>query len=117
MRLGNKKLGARLRLVLGTGIAFGPGKADLLQGIRETGSISAAGRGMNMSYTRAWHLVEQMNHQFRSPLVSSTKGGARRGGAALTDLGEEVLALYRRMERDSARAVASDLRAMRRMLA
>src|SRR5437870_3561391 len=79
--IGMATIALAIRLALGKGAAFGPGKAALLQGIRETGSIAAAGRRMKMSYSRAWGLVEQMNHQFREPLVDSTKGGAARGGA------------------------------------
>jgi molybdate transport system regulatory protein len=116
MRYGNKTLGPRLRLTLRKGVAFGPGKADLLEGIRDTGSIAAAGRHMKMSYTRAWGLVSEMNAEFRAPLVESTKGGAVRGGATLTPLGEDVLKRYRRMERGAARAVAVDLAALRKSL-
>jgi molybdate transport system regulatory protein len=73
---------------------LGPGKAALLGHIRDTGSISAAGRQMGMSYKRAWMLVEEMNTAFRDPLVSSARGGAGGGGAHLTPAGERVLALY-----------------------
>ena len=76
--------------MLRRGVAFGPGKAELLERIRDTGSIAAAGRQMKMSYTRAWGLVEEMNRHFASPLVASAKGGAERGGAQLTDLGAEL---------------------------
>jgi len=117
MRYGNRKLGVRLRVTLRRGVAFGPGKADLLEGIRATGSIAAASRRMKMSYTRAWGLVVEMNGDFRSPLVESAKGGAVRGGARLTSLGEEVLDRYRRMERRVGRAVDSDLVAFRKSLA
>jgi molybdate transport system regulatory protein len=68
---------------------------------------------MRMSYTRAWGLVEAMNRDFAAPLVHSAKGGAERGGAVLTALGEEVLRRYRRIQARSARAVAADLRALR----
>src|SRR5262245_41891170 len=102
-----------LRLILRKGVAFGPGKADLLERIRDTGSIAAAGRQMKMSYTRAWSLVSAMNREFSTPLVRSAKGGAARGGAELTPLGIEVLVLYRRMQSASQRAVAADLRAVR----
>jgi molybdate transport system regulatory protein len=71
---------------------------------------------MKMSYTRAWGLVQAMNRDFGAPLVRSAKGGADRGGAVLTALGREVLRRYRRMESASARAVAADLRALRRRL-
>jgi len=102
--------------LLSEGVALGPGKADLLEGIRDTGSIAAAGRRMKMSYTRAWGLVETMNREFGRPLVAAVKGGANRGGATLTPLGEEVLIRYRRMEASAARAIATDIAALRRKL-
>ena len=73
---------------------MGPGKAELLAAIDETGSISGAARRMRMSYRRAWLLVHTMNECFSSPLVEAEKGGASRGGARLTSAGREVLALY-----------------------
>lgn len=88
----------RIRIVFGPGAFLGPGKADLLDAIARTGSISAAGREMRMSYKRAWQLVEAMNALFRAPLVESTRGGPRGGGAVLTEAGEEVLAAYRGLE-------------------
>lgn len=103
--------------MLKRGTAFGPGKADLLEQIADTGSIAAAGRRLGMSYTRAWGLVDEMNSEFRAPLVESAKGGAVRGGASLTKLGAEVLARYRRMERSATRAVSADLAALRKRLA
>ena len=88
-------LGLRIRLVLGRDVMIGPGKAHLLEGIRDTGSIAAAGRRMGMSYKRAWTLVEGMNAAYRAPLVATARGGAGHGGASLTPLGLEVLAAYR----------------------
>lgn len=117
MKAGNRTVGARLRVVLQPDIAIGPGKADVLQGIRETGSIAAAGRRMGMSYKRAWLLVETMNRCFKTPLVETSKGGRTRGGAVLTPAGAEVLACYRRMETRTARAVAREMKALRRLLA
>lgn len=88
----------RLRLTFDNGLILGPGKADLLQGIAEEGSISAAGRRMKMSYKRAWMLVEDMNAAFVAPLVESSRGGQKGGGARLTDAGETVLAEFRSLE-------------------
>lgn len=104
--------GARLRVVLGPGIALGPGKADLLEAIAATGSISAAGRKLKMSYRRAWLLVEELNGSFQSALVAADKGGAHGGGARLTELGGQVLKHFRSMERKTHRAIASDLAAL-----
>lgn len=84
----------RLRLMFGDRLMLGPGKAELLARIEETGSIAAAGRAMGMSYRRAWALVEEMNAAFRAPLVASARGGAGGGGASLTPEGREVLAAY-----------------------
>jgi molybdate transport system regulatory protein len=104
--------GLHLRVVVGGGIAMGPGRAELLEGIRETGSIAAAGRRMGMSYKRAWGLVEAMNEHFRTPLVDAAKGGTGGGGAALTALGADILAAYRRLERAAADAGAAELAAI-----
>ncbi|MDS9466923.1 LysR family transcriptional regulator [Paracoccus sp. MBLB3053] len=87
-----------IRLHFSQGMTFGRGKADLLQAIAELGSISAAGRRLAMSYRRAWALVEEMNTHFSSPLVDSSRGGAKGGGASLTELGQQVLADYRKLE-------------------
>jgi molybdate transport system regulatory protein len=116
MRVGNLTLGVRLRVVLRRDIAIGPGKADLLEAIGATGSISAAARRMGMSYKRAWLLVDTMNRCFRAPLVTAAKGGETGGGARLTMLGDEVLRRYRSMERRATRAAGRDLAALRSLL-
>lgn len=116
MKIGNKTAGARLRIFLEPDIAIGPGKADILEGIRDTGSIAAAGRAMGMSYKRAWLLVETMNRCFVDPLVETRRGGRARGGAVLTPTGETVLAAYRRMEAETERAIADELRLLRGLL-
>jgi molybdate transport system regulatory protein len=116
MKAGNRTPGSRLRIVLEPDIAIGPGKADILQGIRDTGSIAAAGRRMGMSYKRAWYLVESMNRCFVSPLVSASKGGRSGGGTRLTELGETVLASYRRMETLAASAIAPEMKKLKRAL-
>jgi molybdate transport system regulatory protein len=95
-----------LRIDFAPGLRLGPGKADLLQGIAQSGSIAAAGRRMGMSYKRAWLLVETLNAMFAEPLVVSTKGGRAGGGAELTETGRQVLERYRTIE-TSLRASAS----------
>ncbi len=96
-----------LRVMLDDEIAFGPGKADLLEAIRDTGSISAAGKKLGMSYRRAWLLVDAMNRCFRSPLVETSAGGAAGGGARLSSVGKEVLQQYRALEETVAKITAS----------
>lgn len=108
--------GLHLRITLAPGIAFGPGKADLLAGIRDTGSIAAAGRAMRMSYKRAWQLVEELNRSFREPLVEAAKGGAGGGGARLTRTGEMVLVRYASLRAAAEKAAANDIAALRRLV-
>lgn len=107
----------RIRILLAAGEPFGPGKAELLEAIRDTGSIAAAGRRMGMSYQRAWDLVAAMNAHFREPVVAAAKGGARGGGTALTPFGVEILAAYREIEALAAEATAEKLDWLRRQLA
>ncbi|MBO9590081.1 winged helix-turn-helix domain-containing protein [Devosia sp.] len=102
-----------LRIVLTDKAYVGPGRADLLEGIARTGSISAAGKEMGMSYKRAWSLVQALNEGFGKPLVETARGGAAQGGASLTPLGEDVLARYRAMEKATEAAIANDVKALR----
>ena len=94
---GNQTVGARLRVVIAPGIGIGPGKAAMLEGVRDTGSIAAAGRRIGMSYKRAWLIVAALNTHFDAPLIEASKGGKAGGGAQLAALGEEVLAAYGEM--------------------
>jgi molybdate transport system regulatory protein len=111
----NRKEGLRFRIVLGPGVALGPGKADLLEAIRDTGSLTRAAATFGMSYKRGWTLVQEMNRGFANPLVETEKGGSGGGGSArLTDLGNKVLERYRQMERDANRAIADGIDDLRR---
>lgn len=108
--------GPRLRVVIEPDVAIGPGKADLLEAIRDTGSISAAGRKLGMSYRRAWLLVDELNQHLGAPVVAAVTGGAKGGGAALTRTGEEVLTRYRAMEAACRTAIAADVQALRALI-
>ena len=87
-----------LRLGFDKEQALGPGKVQLLELIAETGSISAAGRAMEMSYRRAWNLVDELNGMFRQPLVAAKPGGSNGGGATVTEFGSDVIRRYRAIE-------------------
>ncbi|HET7717127.1 MAG TPA: LysR family transcriptional regulator [Bauldia sp.] len=110
--------GLRFRIVLRPGVALGPGKADLLEAIRDTRSLTEAARKFGMSYKRCWSLVQEMNASFRTPLVETEKGGSGGGGGArLTELGAHVLARYRQMEADAEAAIEAGIRDLRKHLA
>jgi molybdate transport system regulatory protein len=96
---------------------IGPGKIRLLELIESSGSISAAGRQMGMSYRRAWLLVDALNRCFREPLVAAQVGGVKGGGASLTDFGRAVIEHYRAIEKAAATAGADHVGALTASLA
>ncbi|RYE07486.1 MAG: LysR family transcriptional regulator [Hyphomicrobiales bacterium] len=105
-----------LRVTFSDDFYVGPGRADLLEGIAETGSIAAAGKRMGMSYKRAWSLVQAMNEGWRTPLVETSRGGAGQGGASLSADGQLVLERYRAMQEASRKAIAADVAAISKRL-
>ena len=113
-----QKTGARslpslsVRIDLDESDRIGPGKILLLENIDACGSISAAGRAMDMSYKRAWDLVDEINRICRQPAVERQTGGKNGGGAVLTPFGVSLVARYRKIERDAATAVKKELAAL-----
>lgn len=101
-----------LRINLDPDGRIGPGKIELLEQIAAFGSISAAARAMEMSYKRAWDLVEEMNRLFGKPLVAAQTGGKHGGGAQLTALGLSVVSRFRAIERAAAAAAQQQLSAL-----
>ncbi|HWD20626.1 MAG TPA: LysR family transcriptional regulator [Verrucomicrobiae bacterium] len=106
----------RLRVVCGAKIALGPGKAELLALVAETGSLNEAARRLEMSYMRAWTLIKMMNKCFRQPVVEAARGGRKGGGMTVTATGRRALALYQEMEAGALRASAASWRQMRKLL-
>ena len=111
---GEAILKLKVQLYCGGEIAMGPGKADLLEAIRQHGSISAAGRAMDMSYRRAWLLVDAMNRCWKQPLVETSPGSAHGSGARVSAFGESVLTHYRALQgRIDAAADCSDFASLK----
>jgi molybdate transport system regulatory protein len=108
-------IGLRLRVVLPQGTALGPGRIELLQHINDLGSIAAAARAMNMSYKRAWTLIDATAKAFGAPMVVASPGGASGGQAKLTDLGLQLVHLYKSIENKSAEASAAELALLQKL--
>jgi molybdate transport system regulatory protein len=104
-----------IRLDLASGARIGPGKVAVLEEIARSGSISAAGRVLKMSYRRTWELVEELNHSLGTPVVETAAGGSGGGGAILTEAGKAVIARYRAIEMDTALAARKHLLALSRV--
>jgi molybdate transport system regulatory protein len=110
------KTALHLRIDFGGERSIGPGKIRLLELINETGSISAAGRALKMSYRQAWLLVDELNRMFKEPVVSAQTGGGGGGGTAVTEAGSAVVRLYRDMERQANSASTAKRRALERLV-
>ncbi|HEX7219369.1 MAG TPA: LysR family transcriptional regulator [Burkholderiales bacterium] len=108
--------GLTLRVLGKRAPAMGPGKAELVERIAETGSISAAARAMGMSYRRAWQLVEALNRDYRERVIDTATGGRRGGGAQVTRFGREIVAQFRAMEDKASAAIAGDLKRFERYI-
>ena len=104
----------KVSIVFESDARIGPGKAALLESIRDTGSISAAARDMGMPYKRAWVLLDSMNQAFTEPVITAAPGGAGGGGATLTPFGAEVLERYQRVAKQAAEMAADDIAALAR---
>lgn len=110
------KTSLHLRIDFGGERSIGPGKIRLLELIAETGSISAAGRALEMSYRQAWLLVDELNRMFREPVVVAQTGGGGGGGAAVTETGNDIVRLYRDMQRRAHDASTPEIRSLTRLL-
>lgn len=107
----------RLRITAGELIAVGPGKIALLEALAATGSITAAAKQLDMSYRRAWLLLDELNRSLKQPAVASAKGGPHGGGSGLTVVGAQLIALYRSIEATAAQACSADLKRLFALLA
>jgi molybdate transport system regulatory protein len=99
-------------IVLPNGGKLGPAKIALLEAIAAHGSITQAARSLGVSYRFAWLSLQSINGMLCSPAVATTSGGYRGGGAALTPIGINVLALYHTIQSQAFRATAKELRAL-----
>ncbi|MFI4929670.1 MAG: winged helix-turn-helix domain-containing protein [Burkholderiales bacterium] len=107
----------RMRVTDGDKIAVGPGKIALLEAIGSTGSITAAAKSLDMSYRRAWLLLDELNRSLEHPAVDSAKGGLQGGGSTLTDAGRQLIALYRRIEQRAETSCREDIARLMDLLA
>ena len=98
-------------------MAIGPGKILLLEAIQATGSLTSAAESIDMSYRRAWVLINELNSSLKEPAVASAKGGERGGGSEVTAVGLRLIEQYRQIESTAAAACAAEIRALTRLLA
>lgn len=80
--------------------AVGPGKIALLERMRDCGSLSRAARELDMSYRRAWQLLDSLNTSFNEPVIVTSVGGKGGGGSEITQLGLDLIDTYRTLEKE-----------------
>lgn len=107
----------RLRISAGETVAIGPGKIALLEAIGDTGSLTAAAKQLDMSYRRAWLLLDDLNRALKKPAVASAIGGQHGGGSQLTETGLALVAHYRSVEATASEACAPEMRKLLSLLA
>lgn len=112
----NPQVRWRMRIMHSEVIAIGPGKIELLEAIRDHGSITAAAKSMNMSYRRAWLLLNEINVSLARPATISSHGGANGGASRLTEVGEQIVTLYRQIEVQASQANEKELKALMALL-
>ena len=105
-----------VKIDLGARGQIGPGKIALLRAIEAEQSIAAAARAMDMSYRRAWLLVDQLNQTAGAAVVETRVGGAGRGGAAVTELGRQIVAQYDRLLASAQAGGDAELKALEKLL-
>ncbi len=79
---------------------FGPGIAQLLELLGETGSVKDACREMELSYTKGWHIINRAEEALGFALITRNQGGKAGGSSSLTQEGRDYLKRYRRFEAD-----------------
>lgn len=84
---------------------YGPGPNELLRFIQKEGSLSKAAAQMNMSYKKAWDLVQRLNHHSREPFVILKKGGEHGGGAEVTGYALKIMEEYEKLEKQISELV------------
>ena len=111
-----EKTSLHLRIDFGGERSIGPGTVRLLELFDEPASISVAGLALAMSYRQAWLLVDEMNQMFREPVVTAQTGGGGGGGTSVTETGNDIVRLYREMERRAYGASSPEIRSLARLL-
>ena len=100
----------RIRVDIAPGCSVGPGKISLLEAIEREGSLSVAAKRLGLSYRRAWNLLADLNSSFAEAVVATAVGGARGGGARVTDYGRALIVEFRALERAAVRLAATRMR-------
>ena len=88
------KIKSRIWIEVNDEMFLGEGRVKLLKAIQRTGSLSKAAKTMNLSYNKAWKLIDSVNKTSKEPLVQKNTGGSGGGGTILTPYGKKMINLF-----------------------
>ena len=103
------KIKSRIWIEVDGNILLGEGRIRLLKAIQDLGSLSKAARSLDMSYKKAWNLIDSINKNAKKPVVTKTIGGKGGGGATLTPHGEELVSIFRKINNNCWKFLDSEL--------
>ena len=93
---------------------FGPGPAELLEGIDKTGSINQAAKQMGMSYKKAWEMITRLNSQSGKPLVMQHTGGEKGGGSEITGEARELIRFHHQLRERFTAFLGKETRSLKK---
>jgi len=88
------KIKSRIWIEVDNKVLLGEGRVRLLKAIEETGSLSKAARSIQISYKKAWTMVDSVNKSAKKPVTESSTGGKGGGGATLTEYGKKLIQVF-----------------------
>jgi molybdate transport system regulatory protein len=90
----NYKIKSRIWIEADNNVFLGEGRVKLLKAIEANGSLSKAAKSLEMSYKKAWSLLDAVNKSAVKPVVITSIGGKNGGGAALTAYGKSLIKAF-----------------------
>ncbi|SHI85334.1 winged helix-turn-helix domain-containing protein [Algibacter luteus] len=88
------KIKSRIWIESDKHVLLGEGRVQLLKAIDKTGSLSKAAKALNISYKKAWNLLDSVNKSAKKPVTINSIGGKGGGGAELTDYGKSLILAF-----------------------
>lgn len=88
------KIKSRIWIESEDNVLLGEGRVHLLKAIQEKGSLSKAAKSLNISYKKAWQLLDSVNKSAKKPVTINTIGGKGGGGAELTEYGKSLVKAF-----------------------
>lgn len=94
------KIKSKIWIETDHGIIISEGRIQLLKLIASTGSLNKAAKEMNISYQKAWKLVDASNKASKEPLIATQIGGNKGGGTVITPYGQSLIETFEKINNE-----------------